>query len=261
MLHLKRREQRILAPTTSGRNGFTLIELLVVIAIIALLAAILFPVFARARENARKSSCSNNLKQIGVGIAQYVQDYDETYPLSRSGQNVDVNGGFVADAPWHTAVMPYVKSTQLFKCPSASTTTTLQRAGTFNILTSYVCNGGNSNNEWGGQTPMRNTTPPTAMGDIAKSADTILAGETANLGRRDPEYWSSNDNDMSMRNHLGQSIFLFCDGHVKSMKPLQTITLDAAGNSVAPSMWNITNAASTNALRDRLKEAERRISQ
>ena len=61
-------------------KGFTLIELLVVIAIIALLAAILFPVFARARENARKSSCSNNLKQIGVAVMQYVQDYDETFP-------------------------------------------------------------------------------------------------------------------------------------------------------------------------------------
>src|SRR6476660_2779871 len=61
------------------RSAFTLIELLVVIAIIALLAAILFPVFARARENARKSSCSNNMKQIGLGMMQYVQDYDESY--------------------------------------------------------------------------------------------------------------------------------------------------------------------------------------
>src|SRR5947199_3153379 len=68
-------------PQHSTKRGFTLIELLVVIAIIALLAAILFPVFSRARENARKSSCLNNVKQIGVAMMQYTQDYDEYYPL------------------------------------------------------------------------------------------------------------------------------------------------------------------------------------
>src|SRR6185436_12145569 len=71
------------------RSGFSLIELLVVIAIIAILAAILFPVFGRARENARRSSCQSNLKQIGLGVAQYLQDYDERLP---SGY-VDTSGG------------------------------------------------------------------------------------------------------------------------------------------------------------------------
>jgi prepilin-type N-terminal cleavage/methylation domain-containing protein len=71
----KRNHQRL-----TGKTGFTLIELLVVIAIIAILAAILFPVFARARENARRSSCLSNMRQIGVGILQYNQDYDEYYP-------------------------------------------------------------------------------------------------------------------------------------------------------------------------------------
>ncbi|HEX8834883.1 MAG TPA: DUF1559 domain-containing protein, partial [Abditibacteriaceae bacterium] len=66
----------------TARRGFTLIELLVVIAIIAILASILFPVFARARENARRSSCQSNLKQIGLGIAQYTQDYDERTPAT-----------------------------------------------------------------------------------------------------------------------------------------------------------------------------------
>ncbi len=66
----------------SKRFAFTLIELLVVIAIIAILAAILFPVFARARENARRSSCQSNLKQIGLGVMQYIQDYDEKYPFT-----------------------------------------------------------------------------------------------------------------------------------------------------------------------------------
>ncbi|MBZ0172326.1 MAG: DUF1559 domain-containing protein, partial [Phycisphaerales bacterium] len=67
-------------PRRSRRLAFTLIELLVVIAIIAILAAILFPVFARAREKARQSSCASNLKQLALGLMQYAQDYDETYP-------------------------------------------------------------------------------------------------------------------------------------------------------------------------------------
>ncbi len=98
----------------SRPTGFTLIELLVVIAIIALLAAILFPVFARARENARKSSCANNLKQIGIGMALYSQDFDGAMPpsvLFATGSTFWT---------WPTLVMPYIKNEQVFVCPSAS---------------------------------------------------------------------------------------------------------------------------------------------
>jgi len=95
---------------TAVNRGFTLIELLVVIAIIAILASILFPVFARARENARRSSCQSNLKQIGLGLMQYVQDYDEKYP----------NGLNQLGAGWIAQVNPYTKSVQLFFCPSDS---------------------------------------------------------------------------------------------------------------------------------------------
>src|SRR5687768_13605090 len=98
------------APRT--RRGFTLIELLVVIAIIALLAAILFPVFGRAREQARKTSCMSNLKQIGLGIMQYTQDYDEYLPVGNTG------GG----QGWAGRVGPYLKSSQIFICPSDSST-------------------------------------------------------------------------------------------------------------------------------------------
>lgn len=89
-------------------RGFTLIELLVVIAIIAILAAILFPVFARARENARKSTCQSNLKQIGTAFLQYAQDYDERFPVyNQSGV-----GAFVVASP-------YLKNTDVLVCPSS----------------------------------------------------------------------------------------------------------------------------------------------
>ncbi len=101
----------------NNRSGFTLIELLVVIAIIAILAAILFPVFARARENARKTSCMSNLKQMGLGMLQYTQDYDERMVPIR--QDPGVTG---ARNVWFSLFQPYVKSTQLFVCPSDSNT-------------------------------------------------------------------------------------------------------------------------------------------
>jgi prepilin-type N-terminal cleavage/methylation domain-containing protein/prepilin-type processing-associated H-X9-DG protein len=96
-------------------KGFTLIELLVTIAIIAILAAILFPVFARAREQARKSACMSNLKQIGIGVMMYVQDYDESYPACDI-MNTDLG---TIQAEWYDVIAPYMKNTQVFVCPSA----------------------------------------------------------------------------------------------------------------------------------------------
>jgi len=94
------------------RRGFTLIELLVVIAIIAILAAILFPVFAKAREKARQSSCLSNTKQLCLAILQYSQDYDENFPMGRWWQGSGTWYG------WDTSVAPYIKNTQIFRCPS-----------------------------------------------------------------------------------------------------------------------------------------------
>jgi prepilin-type N-terminal cleavage/methylation domain-containing protein len=119
---------------TRSKRAFTLIELLVVIAIIAILAAILFPVFARAREQARKGSCTSNMKQITLGMLMYAQDYDEKYPAGRpdcvhggcpygnfqcwnQGQGID---DFHMQAMWYAALcQPYIKNTAIFHCPSA----------------------------------------------------------------------------------------------------------------------------------------------
>ena len=120
------------------RRAFTLIELLVVIAIIAILASILFPVFSRARENARRASCQSNLKQIGLGIMQYTQDYDERLPGSTDGTpGQNLLGGWtyytnfptsgttyspnLTFDPTKGSIYPYIKSAQVYVCPSDST--------------------------------------------------------------------------------------------------------------------------------------------
>jgi prepilin-type N-terminal cleavage/methylation domain-containing protein/prepilin-type processing-associated H-X9-DG protein len=98
-----------------SRAGFTLIELLVVIAIIAILAAILFPVFAKAREKARQTSCLSNVKQLGLGQLMYIQDYDEMTPVHRCGDS-----GHAWLYCTHECILPYVKNVQIFRCPSRS---------------------------------------------------------------------------------------------------------------------------------------------
>ncbi|MBU0607764.1 MAG: prepilin-type N-terminal cleavage/methylation domain-containing protein [Armatimonadetes bacterium] len=124
-----------------ARRGFTLIELLVVIAIIAILAAILFPVFAKAREKARQSSCLSNVKQIILGVLQYTQDYDEMLPLGTSYWYAPGGGGSAARTDplgWWDCLAPYVKNTQIFACPSDSPNTQGTPWGTFTL--SYCAN-------------------------------------------------------------------------------------------------------------------------
>jgi prepilin-type N-terminal cleavage/methylation domain-containing protein/prepilin-type processing-associated H-X9-DG protein len=114
-MEVHRSRRRGISPRKA--SGFTLIELLVVIAIIAILAAILFPVFAQARAKARQTACLSNMKQIGIGLMMYVQDYDEVYPC--------INRGFITGNTtafymmWTAQVMPYVKNTGIFECPDA----------------------------------------------------------------------------------------------------------------------------------------------
>src|SRR5687767_7988861 len=101
------------------RHAFTLIELLVVIAIIAILAAILFPVFAQARDKARSSTCLSNCKQIGIAVSMYTQDYDEMYPAQRNdGVFVFAAKGRDQGQNYYDELMPYCKNGQIWICPS-----------------------------------------------------------------------------------------------------------------------------------------------
>ncbi len=131
------------------KAGFTLIELLVVIAIIAILAAILFPVFQKVRENARKTACLSNLKQIGLAVTQYTQDYDENYPTGHTGS---------LGQGWAGTIYPYVKSTDVFHCPDDPTTKQTNGA-VISYPVSYAANlnftrtdPGNTNDPHSGQT-------------------------------------------------------------------------------------------------------------
>ncbi len=203
------------------RKGFTLIELLVVIAIIAILAAILFPVFARARENARKANCQSNLKQMGLAFAQYKQDYDETWPNQywTSATNWQPS----AVGYWAGAIDPYCKNTGIFHCPSVSATGV-----------TYVYN-----------TALLGGTQTSSVADAAiqQPADMVNLAEYIGTGAAsgitsaahvtyDPAQSLTTINWNLNRiwpYHSDGANFLFCDGHVKwqhkgAWKPSQFVT-------------------------------------
>src|ERR1051325_357143 len=125
--HAHTKEQSKMEVSSRSRSGFTLVELLVVIAIVAILAAILFPVFARAREAARATGCLSNLKQIGSSLMLYVQDYDERFPIQ-------LDRPYFADAyvlhAWPGLLQPYSKNFDIWRCPSSPDTTPVLQSGT-----------------------------------------------------------------------------------------------------------------------------------
>lgn len=216
------------------RTAFTLIELLVVIAIIAILAAILFPVFARARENARRASCQSNVKQIGLGIMQYTQDYDERLPnawvgpdgnAKTGGWNYYSQVGLVGTTavfdPTAGAIYPYLKSAQVFVCPSD---TQGQRTGS-----SYAINGCTLSANVAGFTQGKSLA---AFDETAKWM--LLSEEGTVSASTDDAYQQIFDNTFSSR-HLEGSNIGFLDGHVKWYKASR-FTIDAyqTGGAVSP---------------------------
>jgi prepilin-type N-terminal cleavage/methylation domain-containing protein/prepilin-type processing-associated H-X9-DG protein len=237
-------------------SGFTLIELLVVIAIIAILAAILFPVFAQARESARMSSCLSNLKQLGLGMTMYAQDYDETYAGTRftgfstpDGFCRSENSQFEPIYGWRGATYPYVKNYPLWQCPSNPYRRFATEEADKNFKISYAKNGvlpyflyldGNKGE---------------ALAAIKRPAETVMLIES-NWACNDQGDWSAWKAAGSMPwgscDHVheegGRAFFMhrgdrgimnwaFFDGHAKALKFAKT--LERIGPRGVPGSYNM----------------------
>jgi prepilin-type N-terminal cleavage/methylation domain-containing protein/prepilin-type processing-associated H-X9-DG protein len=224
-------------------SGFTLIELLVVIAIIAILASILFPVFARARENARRSSCSSNMKQIMLGVLQYVQDYDEKYPLRDTSTR-----------SWTIFVQPYLKSEQIFHCPSDPNTVPNNSYQPFPL--SYIGNAVTGNASVTVQGVFGRLSGATAyivpMAAVQSPATTVLIADGAVLPTATAPYidrtqarnnaylmWTPGSTTATaaygapIDRHLDTVVVGWCDGHVKAQK-IESFYTPATKNCMIP---------------------------
>ncbi|HEX8834561.1 MAG TPA: DUF1559 domain-containing protein [Abditibacteriaceae bacterium] len=273
--------------SSARRNrAFTLIELLVVIAIIAILASILFPVFARARENARRSSCQSNLKQMGLVFMQYAQDYDERMiSAAMGGTTVASMGG--GTLPWQELAQPYVKNFQIYACPSNpnSKMDGVNFYGSFNLRVGYHVNRDRDAEQSG--TPSRWMYSPVgqvnqvgpAMADMEDSSQAITAfdsssanpihaltsiegdnnAETPGNGTATPPFEAQ---PLIFSGHLSFTNFLFADGHVKALKPMATIS-SAMGGTGSKNLWSrkqidMTDGTFLSRLTNRLKASTNR---
>ncbi|HEX2998912.1 MAG TPA: DUF1559 domain-containing protein, partial [Armatimonadota bacterium] len=211
---------------TKQKNGFTLIELLVVIAIIAILAAILFPVFARARENARKANCLSNCKQIGTAFTMYTQDYDERLPMGAGAGTISG-----ANNRWYNAVMPYIKNWGALRCPSKSDYT-LGYGYNYNLGgwnsgrslteiptpadTTLVCDAAqcNSSKVTGNNDPLSWVDAQAYYTDWQVIFPTNYDGSDL-LYTKDDQY--SNFSRRPIARHMDSLCVIYCDGHAKAM--------------------------------------------
>jgi len=243
-------------------RGFTLIELLVVIAIISILAAILFPVFARARENARRAGCLNNLKQIALGIMQYTQDYDERYPAAYDGdiaagtfrtQTVAGTPGRMFDTigainrvSWMDMIFPYVKSVQLFQCPSQRPA---REVSATNPPASYGYNGaisGYDNNLFGKAYNARNM--GNALSEIQRPSEVLMLFDCQSRYGfiQNSSHGLANNaagTNKSISPHFAGTNLAFADGHVKWMK--STAIVNGYVEQLGSSSISMTSTACT----------------
>ena len=192
------------------RKGFTLIELLVVIAIIAILAAILFPVFARAREKARASSCQSNQKQIALGFKMYTNDFDEKFPAA---EIIATGPGSTTDWGWGDRIFAYTRNWQVYACPSDSTVVSGSRASDF---TSYIYNGNLS-----GMTEADVSTVSTCILTTDYDANMNLYAfgtDPPTTGAPVIATWPATT-FKSFNRHSDGANYSFADGHVKWLRP------------------------------------------
>lgn len=237
------------------RRGFTLIELLVVIAIIAILAAILFPVFAQARDRARSTACMSNMRQMGNALQMYLQDYDEQFHKG-AGIVTPAQNGFGAGTaanpidgwdnwPWFYG--PYVKNVGIFDCPTSPD-------GTGNLTGSGWGNDGNYGYNYSGLTRDQGT-PGRSLAEIDRPAETFCFFDSGDPQVRagtndwpglleeldlnincDANTWPTGYNKEGALRHAGRANATFVDGHAKSLSWTQLLTRNA--DNVAPWMIN-----------------------